>query len=145
MYQRVLICGLPGSGKTTFANSLINEYRHHNRSYQWYNGDRVREDHNDWDFSIEGRLRQTIRMVNLANSISDKDVIIDYICPLEEYRYLLSPTIIIYLDTSTDTKHTDTKKIFEPPSNVFLTVRDKDDITYMSRQLYKHIVDIGGK
>ena len=46
--------GLPGSGKTTLANELapmINAKR--------LNADEVRKEANDWDFSEEGRSRQS--------------------------------------------------------------------------------------
>ena len=79
MFHKVLICGLPGSGKTTFAKFLIQQYINNNIPYLWLNGDKVREDSNDWDFSMEGRLRRTVRMNNLANGVRDKDVIIDYV------------------------------------------------------------------
>ena len=45
--------GLPGAGKTTLADKLaplINGER--------INADEVRRKANDWDFSMEGRLRQ---------------------------------------------------------------------------------------
>ena len=49
--------GLPGSGKTTLANELapmINAKR--------LNADEVRKEANDWDFSSEGRTRQSKRL-----------------------------------------------------------------------------------
>ena len=57
----ILIMGLPGSGKTTLASELaplINAKR--------INADEVRKAANDWDFSKEGRTRQSKRMADLA-------------------------------------------------------------------------------
>ena len=57
----ILIMGLPGSGKTTLASELaplINAAR--------INADEVRKAANDWDFSEEGRKRQSKRMADLA-------------------------------------------------------------------------------
>lgn len=142
MYSKVLICGLPGSGKTTFAKFLIDEYRKNNLPYYWLNGDKVREDSNDWDFSMDGRLRQTVRMCNLANGVKDKDVIIDYVCPLEEYRYMLSPTYTVFLDTGTNTKHENTKKIFEIPASPNLVIRDKDAIELSANDLYEYLTKL---
>ena len=54
--------GLPGSGKTYLAKRmqpLLNA--------AWYNADIVREMANDWDFSPQGRIRQSLRMKNLAD------------------------------------------------------------------------------
>ena len=50
----ILIMGLPGAGKTTLANELapmVNAKR--------LNADEVRKAANDWDFSEEGRKRQS--------------------------------------------------------------------------------------
>lgn len=142
MFHKVLICGLPGSGKTTFAKFLIQQYINNNIPYLWLNGDKVREGSNDWDFSMEGRLRQTVRMNNLANGIKDKDVIIDYVCPLEEYRYLISPSYLVYLDTGTDTKHENTKKIFEVPNKPDIIITNKDAIELSANNLFKYLINL---
>ena len=57
--KRILIFGLPGSGKTTLANKLAKKIGAIN-----LNADEVREQFQDWDFSNEGRLRQAKRWRN---------------------------------------------------------------------------------
>ena len=52
-FKKILIMGLPGSGKTTLAKELINMI-----DAEWLNADIVREKFKDFDFSEEGRLRQ---------------------------------------------------------------------------------------
>jgi len=62
--MKILICGLPGSGKTTLAEpfaKLINAV--------WINADAVRTEYDDWDFTPEGRIRQAQRMKYLADGI----------------------------------------------------------------------------
>ena len=62
--MKILIFGLPGSGKTTLAKpfaELINGVH--------INADAVRERYKDWDFSPEGRLRQAQRMRHLADGV----------------------------------------------------------------------------
>ena len=54
--------GLPGSGKTYLAKRMQPILK-----AAWYNADIVREMANDWDFSPEGRIRQSLRMKNLAD------------------------------------------------------------------------------
>ena len=59
--KKILIMGLPGSGKTTLASKLaplLNAKR--------LNNDEVRKAANDWDFSEESRTRQAKRMADLA-------------------------------------------------------------------------------
>ena len=75
--------GLPGSGKTTLANKLVPMF-----NAVWLNADQVRKEHNDWDFSPEGRTRQAERMKRLAQEALDdnRTVIADFVCPTEKTR-----------------------------------------------------------
>ena len=58
--------GLPGSGKTYLAERLVPIL-----NAAWYNADKLREMANDWDFSDEGRRRQSRRMRTFADSITE--------------------------------------------------------------------------
>ena len=51
--MKILIMGLPGSGKTTLASNLVPLLK-----AKWLNADNTRKIANDWDFSKEGRARQ---------------------------------------------------------------------------------------
>ena len=44
--KKILIMGLPGSGKTTLASKLVPLL-----NAKWLNNDKVRREANDWDFS----------------------------------------------------------------------------------------------
>ena len=54
--KKILIMGLPGSGKTTLASKLVPLIK-----AKWINADEVRKAADDWDFSEEGRKRQAKR------------------------------------------------------------------------------------
>lgn len=107
----ILICGLPGSGKTTLAKNLI-----YKLNATWFNADEVRKRFDDWDFSYKGRIRQVKRMKNYAKSeqLYTKYIIIDMVCPTKETRNILQPDIIIWMDTVKKSKYEDTNLLFEP-------------------------------
>jgi adenylate kinase family enzyme len=92
--MKILIMGLPGSGKTYLAERL--QPLLHSA---WYNADQVRKMANDWDFSTEGRLRQSLRMKSFADfeKSHSRFVICDFICPTKQE--IFSNPISLYLWT----------------------------------------------
>ena len=109
MKIKILICGLPGSGKTALAKKLKEQL-----GYAWFNADIVREQFQDWDFSLEGRLRQAKRMFNFCDGI-DKSCIADFVAPTEEIRRIFDADITIWMNTIKESKYPDTNQIFETP------------------------------
>ena len=131
MAKKILVMGLPGAGKTTLANKLKQKLS----SAEHFNADIIREAYDDWDFSEEGRLRQTNRMIILAQESKKKWAILDFVCPLNEYRNLVESDIIIWMDTIKSGRYDDTNALFEEPCttqyNYRFTDLDSDTQTTM--------------
>jgi len=127
--MKILIMGLPGSGKTTLAEKLLNEL-HKNGPAEWLNADEVRKECNDWDFSPEGRMRQAQRMRVLADKYvaNNWPIICDFVCPTRELRAVFDADMTIWMDTITKGRYADTNSIFEPPTEEEYDIRiDKFD------------------
>ena len=136
MTQRILVMGLPGSGKTFFATAL-KKYLEENSNtltmplsrmlnlemppiaytsrVDWFNADDVRKRFNDWDFSREGRIRQSIRMFDFAISCSGDFVICDFVAPLVEMRNNFKADWTIWIDTIDAGRFEDTNQAFVAP------------------------------
>ncbi len=112
--MKILIMGLPGSGKTTLAKHLVPMY-----NAVWLNADQVRKDADDWDFSEEGRKRQSLRMAKLAKEARDnnRNVVADFVCPTEETRKQFGADYTIWMDTIKEGRFEDTNKMFVPPND----------------------------
>ena len=124
--MRVLIMGLPGSGKTTMAARLRMLLDQVGLSVRWLNADSVRSQFNDWDFSREGRIRQSRRMFLLAEESAEKFVLCDFVAPLIEMRDVFDPDWTIWMDTVDSSRFEDTDKLFVPPARYDFRVTEKD-------------------
>ena len=115
MAKRVLIMGLPGSGKTTLTEQVIELIGEKNVA--WFNADKVREEHDDWDFSPEGRQRQAKRMKSMSEAVVKNgiNVICDFVCPTKELREEFNADLTIWLDTIEKGRYNDTNLVFEKP------------------------------
>jgi len=107
--------GLPGAGKTTLAQHLLELLERADMKCIWINADRVRQEYDDWDFSTEGRIRQSKRMRELADKIECDYVICDFVCPLPEMRVNFAADYTVWVDTISEGRYNDTNHIFVKP------------------------------
>ena len=121
--KKILIMGLPGSGKTSLAKRLYPYLK-----AVFLNNDEVRKEANDWDFSPKGRERQTKRMKDLAQKHLNegKNVIADFVCPTEKTRKDFNADILIWVDTIKKGRFEDTNKMFEEPKKFHYRVTEQN-------------------
>jgi hypothetical protein len=139
--------GLPGSGKTYFAEKL-KKYIEDNSNTQtmplarmahlelmplqysskvdWFNADDVRKRFNDWDFSREGRIRQSIRMFDFAVSCTEDFVICDFVAPLVEQRNNFKADWCIWMDTIDAGRFEDTNQAFVEPEQYDFRITEQN-------------------
>lgn len=155
--------GLPGSGKTYFSERLkkylednssydtMPSYRmaqyelppyHYKSKVDWFNADEVRKKFNDWDFSTEGRIRQSLRMAEFALKCSGDYVICDFVAPLPEMRHNFKADWVIWMDTIDHGRFEDTNKMFVPPDVYDFRINEQNAeywVPYVGERILKNI------
>jgi adenylylsulfate kinase len=136
--MKILVMGLPGSGKTYLTERLVPLI-----NAAWYNADNVREMANDWDFSVEGRIRQSNRMRTFADfeKSHGRFVVCDFVCPTKETRENFDADITIWVDTIKEGRFEDTNKLFQVPENVDFHITEWNDHNHddLAKQLLKNV------
>jgi adenylylsulfate kinase len=157
--KKILIMGLPGSGKTYLAqalkaylesNSSIKNMPAHRMqdivpasykcSVDWFNADDIRKRFNDWDFSKEGRIRQSLRMAEFALKSTGDYVICDFVAPLVEMRNNFKADWTVWVDTIDQGRFDDTNKAFIPPKEYDFRVTEQNAEKW-AEFIGQHILD----
>jgi adenylylsulfate kinase len=138
--KKILVMGLPGSGKTYFSNLLKKELEAIiGVTVKWFNADDVRKQFNDWDFSHEGRIRQSHRMYELAEKSKADYVICDFVAPLVEMRNNFKADWTIWIDTIEKGRFEDTNKVFIPPTVYDFRINEQKG-EYWATYVAEHIL-----
>lgn len=135
--MKILIMGLPSSGKTTLATALAREL-----SCVHFNADEVRKEINkDLGFSVKDRIEQARRMGVLCDIASryGAHVIADFVCPTPETREAFGAHYIVWVDRIQEGPFEDTNKLFVPPENHDVRVDGKFGMQYYAEEIAKII------
>jgi adenylylsulfate kinase len=137
--MKILVMGLPGSGKTYLTERLVPII-----GAAWFNADKIRELTNDWDFSDQGRIRQSDRMKTFADfeKSHGRFVICDFVCPTMETRRIFDADFTVWMDTITEGRFEDTNKLFERPTSVDMQITEWNDDNH--HHVAQEIVKIRG-
>jgi adenylylsulfate kinase len=138
MSKRILIMGLPGSGKTTLAKLLA-----HRLQAVHFNADEVRQNINrDLGFSVSDREEHARRMGWLCDQVAaaGHHAVADFVCPTRTTRAAFGPAFVIYMNTIRAGRFEDTNALFEPPQDgeadcVITTQNAPQHVEYILQQL----------
>jgi len=156
MTQRILIMGLPGAGKTMLAGALKTYLETHgdisygralsqhigdlNAQVTWFNADDIRRKYNDWDFSNDGRIRQSLRMFQFSIEAGGEYVICDFVAPLVEMRNNFKADWTIWVDTIREGRYADTNAAFVEPEHYDFRVTEQNAEKW-AEFIGQHIID----
>jgi cytidyltransferase-like protein len=132
MQRKILVMGLPGAGKTTFANvlaPLLNAVV--------FNADAVRANlSRDLGFSQQDRIEHARRMGWMCDRVVEAGgtVIADFICPTLETRAAFGDCFTIWLDRIQAGRFEDTNRIFVPPERFDVRISAEGTPQYWAEQ-----------
>jgi len=144
------IIGLPGSGKTTFADMLAGRL-----GAARVNADYVRTNINrDLGFSLADRNEQAHRIAHISNLVlsgSNQFVVTDFVNPTQSTREIFSreakfPVRSVWMDTIIESRFEDTNHVFEKPElngvmykiEGWKTIDQLDDLAYQYSRAFSH-------
>ena len=135
MNRKILVMGLPGSGKTTFTRALAPML-----NAVVFNNDEVRANINrDLGFSMEDRVEQARRMGWLCDRVVESGgiAIADFICPTPATRAAFGDAFTVFIDRIQASRFDDTNRIFVPPDRCDLRVEPEGTPQYWAERVFR--------
>ncbi len=135
MNRKILVMGLPGSGKTTFTRALAPML-----NAVVFNNDEVRANINrDLGFSMEDRVEQARRMGWLCDRVVESGgiAIADFICPTPATRAAFGDAFTVFIDRIQASRFDDTNRIFVPPDRFDLRVEPEGTPQYWAERVFR--------
>jgi adenylylsulfate kinase len=132
--SKILIMGLPGSGKTTLARALAPKLRSVH-----FNADEVRANINkDLGFSMEDRIEQARRMGWLCDKVAEAGAIAiaDFVCPTTHTREAFGDAFVVWIDRIKESRFADTNNIFAPPETYDVRLAAGASVEEWADQVY---------
>ena len=121
--MKILVMGLPGSGKTTLARAVAQKLQ-----CPHFNADEVRATlSKDLGFSIADRIEQARRMGALCDLSTSQHVIADFVCPTDETREAFNADFVVWVDRIKAGRFEDTNKLFIAPKKYDVRVTSTFD------------------
>jgi hypothetical protein len=135
--RKILLCGLPGAGKTTLSSLLAPKL-----GAVLFNADEVRANINkDLGFSHEDRIEQAARMAWLCDRVvlAGGVAIADFVCPTPETRAAFGLAFVIWVDRIKKGRFEDTNKLFIPPAQFDIRVTSEGSPDFWVKQIVRKI------
>lgn len=120
---RVLVMGLPGSNRSLVASKLAENIT----NSKLIKSKTVREELKDIDFTYDGRMRQTYRLLTMCRDSREDCVIVDMVCPLPEMREILNPDVIVWVNDQNECLVEEVNQSFVPPKEYDLKYKKITD------------------
>ena len=135
MNRKILVMGLPGSGKTTLTRALAPML-----NAVVFNNDEVRKNINrDLGFTMEDRVEQARRMGWLCDRVVESGgiAIADFICPTPETRAAFGEAFTVFIDRIEAGRFEDTNRVFVPPDRCDLRVEPEGTPQYWAERVFR--------